>query len=121
MDLLFVYGTLRRGSRNKFARLLQSQAEFAGNARIPGRLLDLGRFPGAIATDQTGETVFGEIYRLEDPEKLLATLDEYEGPEFERVMVKAQLNSGRKRKAWVYLYRGKRTGPLIASGDWLRR
>jgi gamma-glutamylcyclotransferase (GGCT)/AIG2-like uncharacterized protein YtfP len=118
---VFVYGTLRRDSNNKFARLLESQARFLGFASMPGRLLDLGRFPGAVASEQAGEKVYGEIYHLDGAEKLLPVLDEYEGPEFERVIVEAYIESGDKRKAWVYLYRGPRTGTWIASGDWLRR
>ncbi len=118
---LFVYGTLRRGSRNEFAQHLSDQAEFVGNARMPGRLYNLGRFPGVVASDRPGEFVAGEVFRLKNPVKTLAALDEYEGAEFERVIAEVQSDSGAHQKAWVYLYRGGRTGRLIASGDWLRR
>lgn len=125
---LFVYGTLRRGSKNKFARLLHAHAQFAGNARIPGQLYRLGSYPGAVSSrrigdqtsDQIGEWIRGELYCLQDPRWVLRALDGYEGAKFRRVKLAARLDSGRTIEAWVYLYRGTPPGPRIPSGDWLR-
>ena len=117
---LFVYGTLRRGSRHKFARLLHAHAQFAGNARIPGRLYRLGAYPGAVSSNQVGEWIRGELYRIQDPRWILAALDGYEGPQFERVKLEAHLDSGARIEAWVYLLRGTPSGARIRSGDWLR-
>src|ERR1700693_369060 len=91
---LFVYGTLRRGSKNKFARLLHAHAQFAGNARICGRLYRLGSYPGAISSNQAGEWVRGEVYSLQDPCWILSSLDGYEGPQFERAKLEVRLDSG---------------------------
>jgi len=77
---LFVYGTLRRGSENQFARLLAEQGHFMGLARVPGRLYDLGLYPGAIASNQPDQWIQGEIFSVDSA--LLTALDEYEGPEF---------------------------------------
>ena len=118
---LFVYGTLRHGSKNKFARLLHAHAQFAGNARISGRLYQLGSYPGAVSSCQTGEWVRGELYCLQDPSWVLPALDIYEGPDFRRVKLKAQLDLGGRIEAWVYLCRGTRGRARIPSGDWLRR
>ena len=119
---LFVYGTLRRGSKNKFARLLHSQAQFAGNARMPGRLYLLGSYPGAVSSHADGEWVLGELYLIHDPRWTLPALDSYEGPEqFERVKLDVQLDSGARVEAWVYLYRGTPSGARIPSGDWMHR
>ena len=115
---LFVYGTLRKGFHNKYARLLHSRAAFVGRARIPGRLYDLGWHPGAVASRTTGEWVRGEIFRLANQSLILPILDAYEGPSFERVSVTAQLDSGRERECWVYLWIGNRTGRPIPSGVW---
>jgi gamma-glutamylcyclotransferase (GGCT)/AIG2-like uncharacterized protein YtfP len=117
---LFVYGTLRRGSKNKFARLLHAHAQFAGNARMPGRLYRLGSYPGAVSSNQAGEWVRGELYSVEDPRWILSALDGYEGPQYERVQLEVELDSGGRIEAWVYLFRGMPRGARIPSGDWLR-
>jgi len=118
---LFVYGTLRRGSHNKFARLLHSRAEFAGDARLRGCLYRFGWFPGAVSSCNDGEWIHGELYTMEDPRWILEALDNYEGPSFERVQIEVQRDSGPAVEAWVYLYRGPITAAArIRSGDWLR-
>jgi gamma-glutamylcyclotransferase (GGCT)/AIG2-like uncharacterized protein YtfP len=119
VDHLFVYGTLRRGSNNKFARMLASRTPVVGSARLQGRLYDFGPYPGAIATDQPDQWIYGEVYRLEDSQ-LLASLDEYEGSEFERASAPVRMEDG-TIDCWIYWYVGHATGSLIASGDWLRR
>jgi gamma-glutamylcyclotransferase (GGCT)/AIG2-like uncharacterized protein YtfP len=110
---LFVYGTLRKGSNNKFARLLAEQSDFVGPARVPGRLYDFGRYPGARPANQPDESIAGEVYRLRAPAQLLATLDEYEGPDFERAIVSAGAI-----ECWIYWYVGPDAGRLIPSGEW---
>ena len=117
---LFVYGTLRRGSKNKFSRLLHAHAQFAGNARISGRLYRLGSYPGAVSSNTPGEWIRGEVYNVEDPQWILSALDGYEGSQFERVKLEVQLDSGRWIEAWVYVCRGTPRGTRIKSGDWLR-
>jgi gamma-glutamylcyclotransferase (GGCT)/AIG2-like uncharacterized protein YtfP len=118
---LFVYGTLRRSSRNKFARLLQAHAAFLGAARISGRLHRLGKYPGAVPSNAPGEWVHGEVFHLHHPAQTLHALDHYEGPRFERVMATAHLASRIQMNVWVYFYRGTPAGPSIASGVWPRR
>ena len=118
---LFVYGTLRRGSRNRLARLLESRARFVGNARMQGRLYNCGLYPGVTPSDAGSDLVRGEVFRLTEPAALLAKLDAYEGPLFGRVPHAVYLSSG-MRIAWVYLYRGiLPEGRRIISGEWGRR
>lgn len=57
---------------------------------------------------------------MENPRWILPALDNYEGLDFHRVTLEAQLDSGERLEAWVYLYRGTQSGPRIRSGDWLR-
>jgi len=116
-----VYGTLRRGSNNKFARVLAREAQFVAAARVPGRLYDFGRYPGATRSDRPNEWVIGEVFALDEPAILLATLDDYEGLEYERARVSATLDHGRSIECWIYWYVGDSAGPLIESGDWLQR
>jgi gamma-glutamylcyclotransferase (GGCT)/AIG2-like uncharacterized protein YtfP len=117
VERLFVYGTLRRGSNNKFARMLAGQAQLVGSARLPGLLYDFGRYPGAVVSDQPDQWVHGEVYCFEDA-RLLASLDEYEGSEFERAMAPAQGENG-VIDCWIYWYVGPAAGRLVTSGDWL--
>ena len=71
MTYLFIYGTLMPGLR------LEAQmhsARFMGPAQVPGRLVDVGRFPGLLLGD--GQ-VTGEVYEVDAAH--LARLDVVEG------------------------------------------
>ena len=117
---LFVYGSLRRGSDNRFARSLHQSARFLGHARMRGRLYNLGRFPGATPTDGSNDWVHGDLLRLDQPARILPALDAYEGSQFGRVPQRIYSASG-VTLAWVYLYRGNPSGTRIISGAWPRR
>lgn len=122
---LFVYGTLRKDSRNSRFDLLGTQARFLGRARMRGRLVDLGEYPGLIPPRNADDWVRGEVYALSDPGGTLSRLDEYEGcaaesPVFRRNLGRAVFDSGRKLSAWVYVYTGVvPCKGFIASGDYL--
>ena len=124
----FVYGTLLSAFANPFARRLRKQAVFLGPARMRGRLYDLGAYPGMKRSLDPADWVSGELYRLDQPAKLLAFLDAYEvcDPrdgayrEFERVTATAHLDSGRTLTAWVYLYGGSTVlCPRVESGKYV--
>jgi gamma-glutamylcyclotransferase (GGCT)/AIG2-like uncharacterized protein YtfP len=100
---LFVYGTLRRGSKIKIARLLHANAEFLGQARMQGRLTRSYPHRGVVRSDDPGEWIAGEVFQLNDPSKLLPILDEYEGSEYKRTSVPVELDSGKRIQAWMYL------------------
>jgi gamma-glutamylcyclotransferase (GGCT)/AIG2-like uncharacterized protein YtfP len=117
-DHLFVYGTLRRGSNNKFARLLSERAHFVGPARVSGRLYDFGSYPGARREEGS---IIGEIVRLDPLGELLGVLDDYEGPEYERAVTTAHTAEGHTIDAWIYWYAKATQGKIIASGDWFVR
>ncbi len=125
---LFVYGTLRSGVTNHFARLLAAQSELVGPARVEGRLYRFGHYPGAIPCGGSGDWVVGELYRLQHPAATLAVLDRYEGCgpddlppyEFIRLQVPAILASGEALSAWFYAYNRPVTEDCrIPSGDFL--
>ena len=70
-NALFIYGTLMPGLR------LEAEmhgARFMGPAQVPGRLVDLGRYPGLLQGD---EQVTGEVFEVDDAH--LARLDGVEG------------------------------------------
>ena len=116
---LFVYGTLRRGSNNEPARLLQGQAHFVGHGRMQGRLYGLGRYPGAVPPVTKEDWVRGEVYKMDDFTALKEVLDEYEGADFERAITSVKLDDGGTVECWVYWYVARKPGRLIESGDWL--
>jgi gamma-glutamylcyclotransferase (GGCT)/AIG2-like uncharacterized protein YtfP len=124
---LFVYGTLRRASGHA-AQFLTARGRLVGAASAPGRLYDLGAYPGMVDAVEESERVRGEVYELHEPEATLAALDRYEGcgPEdphpwlYERVRVVVTLDGGEQLNAWLYLYRASLTGARhIPSGDYL--
>lgn len=117
---LFVYGTLRRECRHSRYGLLGTKAAFVARARMRGRLVDLGEYPGLVSARNSDDWVRGEVYALHDPARTLARLDAYEGSAFRRTCAEAVQDCGRKIRAWVYVYEGTiRRGRMIASGDYL--
>ena len=114
-DLLFTYGTLMRGYG--LHRVLAGGATRVGEGSVAGALLDLGRYPGLVAGRGR---VRGELYRLYRRE-LLPVLDREEGYNFERRRAVVTLDDGRRERAWIYRYRGPRTGAVaIPHGDYRR-
>jgi gamma-glutamylcyclotransferase (GGCT)/AIG2-like uncharacterized protein YtfP len=97
---LFVYGTLRRGYRNRYARLLAERSDFLGPARVQGRLYQLHSYPG-LRLHHGAPWIAGELFRLRDARPLLSVLDRYEGSEYRRVRTVAAMRSRRVR-CWVY-------------------
>jgi len=71
-DRLFVYGTLMRGFDHPMAQLLSRSADFLGIATCRGRLYLIKHYPGLVLSDDAGDIVFGELYRLRDRDALLA-------------------------------------------------
>jgi gamma-glutamylcyclotransferase (GGCT)/AIG2-like uncharacterized protein YtfP len=94
LDLIFVYGTLRSEFNNRFARMLRKDATLVGRATVPGSIHRVSEYPG-FRPEPAG-VVHGELYRLSQPAVTLKALDDYEGSEYERVIVNA---------AWVYQYK----------------
>jgi gamma-glutamylcyclotransferase (GGCT)/AIG2-like uncharacterized protein YtfP len=105
MQNLFVYGSLRRGMQNDFARLLHERSDFVGTGQVRGTLYDLGAYAGLVVSVNAQRWVRGEVFEIKD-DNLMVKLDEYEGSEFERVVVDATLDSGVVAPCWVYSYRG---------------
>lgn len=109
---LFVYGSLMSDARHPMGDRLRREAKLVGKATLQGRLYKVSWYPGAIAGDDPGERVHGEVYALDEPARALEWLDAYEGiagappgtAEYERAERRVQLASGEEFAAWVYLY-----------------
>jgi gamma-glutamylcyclotransferase (GGCT)/AIG2-like uncharacterized protein YtfP len=137
-DLLFVYGTLRRRrSASPMFNYLSSCSELVGDATYQGQLYIVGDFPGvgiypgAIPSNDSNDTVVGELYRLHDVDPLghdvLSNLDIYEGygldfpqpNEYVRQLVTVS-HDGQTIHAWMYVYNWPIDGHIrVTSGDFL--
>jgi gamma-glutamylcyclotransferase (GGCT)/AIG2-like uncharacterized protein YtfP len=123
-DLLFVYGTLMKTSGHPMAVELQRHGRLVGEAVFTGRLYRVEDYPGAVASTNPGDRVYGELYELRDNKRVLAVLDRYEGcsADFakptEYVRRLGSVHVGETPfKAWIYLYNCPvRDGQRIASG-----
>jgi gamma-glutamylcyclotransferase (GGCT)/AIG2-like uncharacterized protein YtfP len=129
-DLLFVYGTLMRGFDHPMAQLLSRSADFVGEARCRGRLYRVKQYPGLVRSDDPGDVVFGELYRLRQPAELLREFDMYEAcgegfkppTEYIRRMLSVNLGDEAVSEAWTYLYNWPVAHlPRITSGRFLER
>lgn len=125
-DLLFVYGTLRRGASHAMADWLAARADWLGPARCAGaRLCRVSWYP-ALLSGTPADTVAGDLYRLREPEACWPGLDAFEGvtgredDEYERLRLPVQTGDGAVFSAWVYRYRADATGLApVPGGDWL--
>ena len=86
------------------------------------KLLDIGSFPGMIASNKEEDTVKGELYLLRDAESTINILDRIEGVPFlfrrEEVDI---ICNGEPCTAWAYTYNSSksRSYDVIESGDFL--
>ena len=127
VDHLFIYGTLRDGEERS-GILSKFSSKVYKDCKIRGKLINLqgGRYPGLISGDGS---VVGEIHHTPDIENTLKDendgLDMIEGfngyvekdPLFRRI-----LTYSNNIPCWTYVYaRSSDDGPVIESGDWLKR
>jgi gamma-glutamylcyclotransferase (GGCT)/AIG2-like uncharacterized protein YtfP len=128
VDVVAVYGTLRRGERNHG---LMDGATFLGTGFVRGALFDVPRtpyreypYPALVARPPLLTAV--ELYRLA-PDGMLGRLDALErydpadeaGSQYVRRSV--DVLEALADRAFVYFYRGDAAelGELIESGDWI--
>jgi len=121
MHDLFIYGTLMPGLR------LEAEmhgAERLGPARVSGRLVDVGRYPGLL---HGAGQVSGELYRVSEAH--LARLDAVEdmvpgdraASQYWRELVTVLDGAWAGQRVWTYVYNRAVDGlTLIAHGDYRR-
>ena len=128
---LFVYGTLLSGSAVPMARRLHEHARLIGPGCIAGRLYAISIYPAAVAGDDTGEhmqgEVWGEVWALATPATTLRVMDAYEhtvagNPAISTYLRRActvRLDAGGEVDAWTYLWNRRLFGATrMASGQW---
>src|SRR6478736_523067 len=122
-QLVFVYGTLRRGGSNHF-RL--AGAEFITAGTITGRMYRIDWYPGLVL-DDAGDEIHGEVYAVDAG--LLSELDvfeglsagEIEGSEYRRVPTTVVCKDSSTLTAWVWEWLGiTAENQRVADGDWLK-
>jgi len=123
--LLFVYGTLRRGSDHPNAARLAQESTWLGHATLTGTLYRVSWHP-ALVLEGT-DRVTGDLLRLTDPAASLPWLDAFEscGPEdppphdYRREMAEVMTADG-SVEAMVYVWNLPLDGlERMPGGDWL--
>ncbi len=122
-EVVFVYGTLRRGGSNHFR---MAGAEFISSGTIMGRMYRIDWYPGLVL-DPTGDEIHGEAYAVWPQQ--LAALDafeglsagEIEGSEYRRVQTTVVQKDSQTLAAWVWEWLGAtEESQRISDGDWLK-
>lgn len=116
-ELVFVYGTLKRGFGN-WSYLLKDQSVFKGEHTITNgyRMHSLGGFPAVVPSDK-GLPIHGEVFEVD--QLVFKRLDDLEGyPDmYQRVKVDTQHG-----EAWMYVMDEHdhyiRNAPIVESGIW---
>ncbi len=122
-QLVFVYGTLRRGGSNHFR---MAGAEWIAPGTVRGRLYRIDWYPGLVL-DDAGEEIHGEVYSV-GPE-LLSALDvfeglsagEIEGSEYRRVETTVMPRNSQPLTTWIWEWLGiTHESQRLTDGDWLK-
>lgn len=113
-EIVFVYGTLRKGGSNHHR---MAGAVERGPATVRGRLYQVDWYPGLLL-DETGVEIRGEAYEVDAT--TLAALDDFEGSHYRRVSVRVMpVDGGAPIDVWIWEYIVSVDGLReITSGDW---
>jgi gamma-glutamylcyclotransferase (GGCT)/AIG2-like uncharacterized protein YtfP len=121
-ELVFVYGTLRRGGSDHFR---MASAKFITSGLITGRLYQVSWYPGLVL-DDAGDEIAGEVYSVDSD--MLGKLDSFEGistddtegSEYRRVSTNVYHPDGGELTAWVWEWLGIISEDnRIQTGNWL--
>jgi len=115
--LVFVYGTLRRGSARAMS-IRFPNSKFIAEAKVNGNLYDLGAYPGLLL-NESSSPVTGEVYEVDD--EILNRLDDFEASSnYLRKQVEISLD-GHRKACWVYEPDPESYSlrTPITSGDWI--
>jgi len=123
---LFVYGSLRSAFKSQAYEYIMRFFSFDGNAKVRGKLFDLGAYPAAVPANDS--FIIGELYTIKSESEFswaMGQIDDYEGVTAEqgeiqlyrRELVEVFMENATV-SAWIYWYNGSIEGkPCIESGD----
>lgn len=115
--LMFIYGSLRRGSARAMSTKFP-RSKFVAEACVSGSLYDLGAYPGLLL-DNSNSLVTGEVYEVDD--QTLDELDDFEASsDYWRQQVEISFGD-EQRMGWTYAPNPESCSSrsLISSGDWI--
>ncbi len=128
---IFVYGSLRSGFKHPAYEYISKYFTLIGDARVKGKLYDMGSYPAAIPTDEPS-FIIGELYQQRNHDEFswaMEQLDDYEGinpddgeqPLYIRATTTVYIADNETATAWIYWFNGDvNDQPVIASGDVLQ-
>lgn len=120
---IVLYGSLMSSFPMQQDLGLHNNMTLVGPCELPGKLYDLGEYPGLIGGSDGNYLVSAELYHFSGQETLTA-LDDYEDykpdNEQESLYVRTLVNLYEPSlQAWVYIYnRDVLESNLIKSGSW---
>jgi gamma-glutamylcyclotransferase (GGCT)/AIG2-like uncharacterized protein YtfP len=115
---LFVYGTLHPDRAPAAIASAVRLFRELSPATVPGRLYDLGDYPGLHLDVPYPQPIPGKLFTLPEDHGLFAQLDAYEGYDadhpteslFLRQLTSATLPDGSILTCWIYVYNGPLPG-----------
>jgi gamma-glutamylcyclotransferase (GGCT)/AIG2-like uncharacterized protein YtfP len=124
---LFVYGSLRSGFRSPAYDYISSYFDLVGEAKVKGKLFDMGEYPAGIPTDEN-VFILGELYLIKNEPEFswaIGQLDDYDGvtaePGESQIYRRERediLIGDKTVPGWIFWYNGDVSGkPQIMSGD----
>ncbi|MCL2354487.1 MAG: gamma-glutamylcyclotransferase, partial [Oscillospiraceae bacterium] len=117
---VFVYGSLKKGYWNDHHL---EGANFYGQGMLQGySLYHVSTFPGMVKSEDEAETVYGEVYEVD--EEILRNLDilESEGVMYKRCEVPINLRGGKTVNAGTYTWLDDITPDMkkVVNNNWKR-
>ena len=100
------------------AQLLRQNARLIGHGYVPGRLFDLGWYPGATYEPDSPHRVWGDVFALTN-DTILTQLDDYEGNEYARIDVPVQMEESQVRCQMYVFVKADGQQRLIESGNFV--
>ena len=101
LNYLFCYGTLKPGEEAH--HLFQSIKGSWMDAYVYGDFVtDMNIGYPIIQLNENGEKILGQLFYSEELMKIIKSLDDYEGREYQRVVTNVYLNDGTQKQAFVY-------------------
>jgi gamma-glutamylcyclotransferase (GGCT)/AIG2-like uncharacterized protein YtfP len=121
LDRLFVYATLRQGQTAR--SLIANRIARCAAASVAGRIYGFPLGYAGLVDAPPPHRVIGEVLWLIDLPATFGLLDAYEGDDFARVIMRAELSTGEPMWSWIYVLADPdavKHGTLIEHGDWAR-